>query len=81
VPPENSVCGLIEYHSQTGAWDGTLTVSGKGEVIQLYGLDLEASRMMSGYQLPGYFKIYDPIYYSTDNMQTFSRIEQVSACP
>jgi len=34
--PENSICGVVDSHTSTGAWVGTLTISGSGQVIDLW---------------------------------------------
>jgi len=79
--PQNSICGWIDNPSTTGAWKGTLTVSGTGEVIQLWYLEMSAWDMLQAITVPGYARVYDPIYESPGSMMTFSMIEQVSTCP
>jgi hypothetical protein len=81
VAPPNSICGWIENSTDTGGWIGTLTVSGTGEVIQLAGVDDTAFNAIVANPLPGNFRIYDPVYHSTDNLSSFSKIEPVSSCP
>jgi murein DD-endopeptidase MepM/ murein hydrolase activator NlpD len=93
--PLSSVCGLVEYHSQTGAWDGTLTVSGTNKVIQLWTLPMPPSAWgISGYKLPAYYRFYGPkletsqvyilstkTYETRTNMISFYNVEMVSSCP
>ncbi len=75
-----SICGWIENSSSTGVMAPTMTVSGTGQVLQLWNLDAEAIGKLN-YISPAYFRVYDPVYQAPDLLINFSSIEQVSSCP
>ena len=78
--PANSICGWIENKSTTGAMVPTMTVWGTGQVLQLAFLEVDAIKKFN-YVSPAYFRVYDPVYQSPDQLINFSSIEQVSSCP
>jgi len=78
--PQNSICGWIENGSTTGVMAPIMTVSGTGQVLQLWNLDSDAISKFN-YISPAYFRVYDPAYQAPDLLVNFSSIEQVSSCP
>jgi hypothetical protein len=77
---QNSICGWIENSSSTGAMAPKMTVSGTGQVLQLWNLDVEAIGKFN-YVSPAYFRVQDPVYQAPDLLVNFSSIQQVSSCP
>jgi hypothetical protein len=78
--PANSICGWIENPSTTGVFAPIMTVSGTGQVLQLWNLDMAAAQKFN-YVSPAYFRVYDPVYQAPDLLINFSSIEQVPSCP
>ena len=76
---QSSICGWIENSSTTGVMAPKMTVSGTGQVLNLWNLDIGAIGKLN-YQSPAYFRVYDPAYQSPDLLVNFSSIEQVSGC-
>jgi hypothetical protein len=77
---DTSICGWIENNSFTGALAPTFTVWGTNEVIDLDGLESQPFHQLMNLGIPGYFRVYDPVFQYPGNMTNFSRIEKVSSC-
>ena len=78
---DNSICGWIENNSSpTGVLDTTFTVWGTNEVIDLGLLESELFYQFVNLGIPGYFRVYDPVFQYPGFMTNFSRIEKVSSC-
>ena len=75
-----SICGWIENSSTTGVMAPKMTVSGTGQVLNLWNLDVAAIAKLN-YQSPANFIVQDPVYQAPDLLINFSSIEQVSGCP
>ena len=76
---QSSICGWIENSSTTGVMAPKMTVSGTGQVLNLWNLDAEAIGKLN-YISPAYFRVYDPVYQAPDLLVNFSSTEQVSTC-
>ena len=76
---QTSICGWIENSSTTGVLAPKMTVSGTGQVLNLWNLEVEAIGKFN-YVSPAYFRVYDPVYQAPDLLVNFSSIEQVSGC-
>lgn len=76
----NPICGWIENNSGTGALAPTLTVWKTKEIIDLALLEPESTMQLMSLGIPGYFRVYDPVFYQTGFMANFSRIEKVDSC-
>lgn len=76
----NPICGWIENNSGTGALAPTLTVWKTKEIIDLALLEPEFTMQLMSLGIPGYFRVYDPVFYQTGFMANFSRIEKVDSC-
>lgn len=76
----NSICGWIENNSFTGALAPTFTVWGTNEVIDLGLLESQPFNQLMNLGIPGYFRVYDPVFQHPGFMTNFSRIEKVSSC-
>jgi hypothetical protein len=57
----------------------TMTVSGSGQVLKLWNLDVGAIGKLN-YQSPAYFRVDNPVYQAPDLLVNFSSIAQVSSC-
>ncbi|MGC8947462.1 MAG: M23 family metallopeptidase [Anaerolineae bacterium] len=79
VRGDNPICGWIENLSETGALAPTLTVWETNEIIDL-ALLLEPMSQLMNLGIPGYFRIYDPVFNQSGSMTNFSRIEKVDSC-
>lgn len=75
---DNPICGWIENSAGTGVLAPTLTVWGTNEIIDLVLLEPMTQLMNLG--IPGYFRIYDPVFNQSGFMTNFSRIEKVDSC-
>jgi hypothetical protein len=77
---QNSICGWIENSSTTGVMAPTMTISGTGQILQLWNLEADAIPKLN-YTSPAWFIVHDPVYQAPDLLVNFSSIQQVSACP
>lgn len=76
----NPICGWIENSTETGALAPTLTVWETNEIIDLALLEPEPMAQLINLGVPGYFRVYDPVFYQAGFMTNFSRIEKVDSC-
>jgi hypothetical protein len=81
APPPNSICGWIENASTTGAMAPTMKIWDTGQVLQLYMLEMDAIDKIRNIDMPGNYRVYDPVYQDPDLLITFSSIEPASNCP
>jgi hypothetical protein len=77
---DNSICGWIQNDSFTGALAPTFTIWGTNEVIDLGLLESQSFDQLMNLGIPGYFRVYDPVFQYQGFMTNFSRIEKVSSC-
>jgi hypothetical protein len=52
-----------------------------GQVLQLYMLEMDAIDKIRNIDMPGNYRVYDPVYQDPDLLITFSSIEPASNCP
>lgn len=76
----NPICGWIENFTETGALAPILTVWETNETIDLVLLETEPMSQLISLGIPGYFRVYDPVFYQAGFMTNFSRIEKVDSC-
>jgi hypothetical protein len=79
----NSICGWIDSYTGpgfTGVFAPILIVWGTNEAIDLDLLDDAYLNQLKDLGMPGYFRVYDPVFGQFRIMTNISRIEKVSSC-
>ncbi len=82
VQAQTMLCGWLEVPESTGVFDPRLTVYGTG---QAYGFDQMTMEIMDQLMaiapnLPGYYRLYDPVINGYGMIMRVSRFERVTSC-